>query len=65
MRKANVRSSNRLLEKRLAETRMSEHDRTRALTVMRDAEEVANAIFWMRYRIESLKGLFLKPGFKS
>jgi hypothetical protein len=54
-----------LLEKRLAETRMSEHDRTRALTVMRDAEEVANAIFWMRDRIESLKGLFLKPGFKS
>jgi hypothetical protein len=65
MRKANVTVSNRLLEKRLAETHMSEHDRNRALNVMRDAEAIADAIVWAKDKIASIGALFLKPGFKN
>ena len=65
MRKANVRVSNRLLETRLAESHMSEHDRTRALSAMRDAEAIADVIVWAKNKIASLGALFLKPGFKT
>ncbi len=65
MRKANVNVSNRLLEKRLAETHMSEHDRNRALNAMRDAEAIADAIVWAKDKIASIGALFLKPGFKN
>ena len=64
MRKANV-STYGLLEKRLAETHMSEHERNRVLILMRDAETVANAVVWVKDRIASLGALFLKPGFKN
>ena len=65
MRKANVNVSNRLLEKRLAETHMSQHDRNRALNAMRDAEAIADAIVWAKDKITSIGALFLKPGFKN
>ena len=65
MRKANVTGSNRLLEKRLAESHMSEHDRNRALNAMRDAEAIADAIVWAKDKIASIGALFLKPGFKN
>lgn len=64
MRKANVNTS-KLLEKRLAETNMSEHDRDHALNLMRDAEAIADAIVWVKEKIASVRGLFLKPGFKN
>ena len=64
MRKANV-NVNGLLEKRLAETNMSEHDRNHALKLMRDAETIADAIVWVKDRIASVRTLFLKPGFKN
>jgi len=64
MRKANVTTSG-LLEKRLAETNMSDHDRNHALKLMRDAEAIAEAIVWAREKIASFRALFLKPGFKS
>lgn len=62
MRKANVSC---LLEKRLAEIHISEHDRNRALSVMRDAEEIVDAILWAKDKIASIGALFLKPGFKN
>jgi hypothetical protein len=65
MRKANVIGTNRLLETRLAETHMNEHDRTRALNVMRDAEAIADAILWVKNKTASIGALFLKPGFKN
>jgi hypothetical protein len=64
MRKANV-NVNRLLEKRLAETRMSEHDRARALDALRFAEAIADGILWTKDKIASVGSLFLKPGFKN
>ena len=65
MRKANVTVTNRLLETRLAEAHMSEHERHRALSAMRDAEAIAEAILWAKEKIASIGALFLKPGFKS
>ena len=59
MRKAN---SNRLLETRLAETHMSDHQRHRALNAMRDAEAIADAILWAKEKIGSM---FVRPGFKN
>ena len=64
MRKANVTTSG-LLEKRLAETNMSEHDRNHALNLLRDAEAIADTIVWVKEKIASVRGLFLKPGFKN
>ena len=65
MRKANVTASNRLLETRLAETHMSEHERHRELGALRDAEAIASAILWAKEKLASISGLFLKPGFKN
>ena len=64
MRKANL-VSNRLLETRLAESHMSEHDRARALSAMRDAEAIAEVIVWAKNKIASIGALFLRPGFKN
>lgn len=64
MRKANVTVSG-TLEKRLAEINMSAHERDHALTLMRDAEAIADAIVWAREKIASVRGLFLRPGFKN
>jgi hypothetical protein len=64
MRKANVTVSG-MLEKRLAEIKMSAHDREHALNRMRDAEAIADAIVWAREKIGSIRNLFLKPGFKN
>jgi hypothetical protein len=44
---------------------MSEHDRDRALNVMREAEAIADAIVWAKDKIASIGALFLKPGFKN
>ena len=63
MRKANATYG--LLEKRLSETTMSEHDRNRVVSLMRDAEAVADAIVWIKDKIASVGSLFLKPGFKN
>ena len=54
-----------LLERRLAETHLSEHERSRALNMMREAEAIADAIVWAKNRVASLGSLFLKPGFKN
>jgi len=64
MRKANCNVS-RLLENRLADANMSEHDRNRALSVMRDAEAIVNAIVWAKDRVASFGALFLRPGLKN
>lgn len=65
MRKANVTMSNRLLETRLTQAQMSEHDRNRALSAMRDAEAIADGILWVKEKIASIGAVFLKPGFKN
>lgn len=64
MRKANANVS-RLLEKRIGEINMNAQDRDQALNRMREAEAIADAIVWTREKIASVRGLFLKPGFKN
>jgi hypothetical protein len=64
MRKANV-NVNGLLEKRLGDINMSAQDRDHAIHLMRDAEAIADVIVWAREKIASIRGLFLKPGFKN
>jgi len=65
MRKANCNIRNGPIAQRLAETRMSEYDRQRALDVLETAEHVANAVLWAKERIASFGTAFLKPGFKN
>ena len=65
MRKANVTVSDRLLETRLAEAHMNEHDRHRAMNALRDAEAIADVILWAKEKIASIGTIFLKPGFKN
>ena len=64
MRKANV-TTTRLLETRLAEAHMTEHERNRALAAMRYAELIAEAILWVKEKIASIGAGSLKPGFKN
>jgi hypothetical protein len=65
MRKANVTVSNRLLETRLTEAHMNEHDRLRALNALRDADAIADAILWAKEKIASIGTVFLRPGFRN
>jgi len=65
MRKANRSASDRLIEQRLAETPMSEHERDHALRLLRDAEGIAEGIMWAKERIASLGALFMKPSLKN
>ena len=65
MRKANEDMMSKVIEKRLAETKMSEYKRHRALELLRDAEAIAEAIVWVKQRVASLGAYFLKPGFKN
>ena len=64
MRKANCKRVNDAIYKRLAEVRMSEHERERATSAIAQAEAIVDAVVWVKERIASLGALVLKPGFK-
>ena len=61
MRQANCRNLHNLIHKQLAEIRISEDDRRRAVYALLDAEAIANAVIWFKDRIASLGGTVLKP----
>ena len=61
MRKANVKNVNASLYRRLAEVRMTEHDRQRAAQAIRDAEVIADGVIWLKDRIASLGAMLLRP----
>ena len=63
MRKAN-RKMNGLINQRLAETRMSAHEREQAIHAFGSAEAIVDAIVWTKDRIASLGGMLLRPDFK-
>lgn len=65
MRKANGNASDRLIERRLAETCMNARDRDRAAELMRDADAFAEAVVWVRDKVASLGDLLLRPDFKN
>jgi hypothetical protein len=50
--------------RRLAEVRLSEHDRQRVRYALRDAETIVAAAIWVKERIASLGAMLPKPGFK-
>jgi hypothetical protein len=50
--------------KRLAEMQLSEYDRRLALYAMRDAEAIADAVIWVKEKIESLGAVLPKLSFK-
>ncbi len=64
MKNANRKTVNSAIGKHLAEARISERDRQRALYALRDAEAIVDAVFWVKEKIASLGSLLLKPGFK-
>ena len=64
MRKANRKRVNDAIYKRLAEVPMSDRDRERAISAIRHAESIVDAVVWVRERIASLGATLLKPGFK-
>ena len=63
MRKAN-RKANGLVNQRLAETRMSAHERQQAVYALRSAEAIVDTIVWVKDRIASVGAMLLRPGFK-
>jgi hypothetical protein len=50
--------------KPLAEMQLSEYDRRLAVYAMRDAEAIADAVIWVKEKIESLAAVLPKLGFK-
>ena len=64
MRKANRNTRNDLIARRLAEARMHPYDRERAMHVLESAQRFAEAILWVKERVEGFAASFLKPGLK-
>lgn len=64
MRKANLKRVDGIINKRLADARISERDREVAAHAMRRAETIVDAIVWAKEKISSLGALLLSPGFK-
>jgi len=54
-----------MIEKRLAEARLSERERERAAHALHSAEAIVEAIVWTKEKIASLGAGLLKPGFKN
>jgi hypothetical protein len=48
----------------LENARLSESDRLTAINAMQDAEAIANAILWLKDKIEAVGRYFLKPSLK-
>jgi hypothetical protein len=47
------------------QSRMSESERHAALSAMRNAEAIVDAIVWVKGRISALGNYFLKPSLKN
>lgn len=64
MRKSNEISLNSGIYARLRDVRMSAADRQRAIAALRQAEEIVDAILWVRQKLTSIGHVFLKPSLK-
>jgi len=64
MTKASCKTMYCSIYKRLAEMQLSEYDRRLALYAMRDAEAIADAVIWVKEKIESLGAVLPKLSFK-
>ena len=63
MRKANGKM-NDLMNKRIGEVRLNEHERERVRHAIRTADTIVDAILWVREKFASFGASHLKPGFK-
>lgn len=64
MRKANERAVDSAIYARIIEARMTEFDRHAALSTLRSAESVVDAIVWIMEKVAALGHFFLKPSLK-
>ena len=64
MRKANCNSFNCVIYRQLADVRISEIDRRRAESALRDAHAIVDAILWVTERIASFGTILPKPSYK-
>ena len=64
MTKANCKTANCLIYKRLAEMQLSDHCQRLAVYAMRDAEAIADAVMWIKEKIAALGAVFPKLGFR-
>lgn len=64
MRKANERAVDSVIYARINEAHMNEAERHSALSTLRSAESVVDAIVWLKERFAALGHYFLKPSLK-
>jgi hypothetical protein len=64
MRKANERVLDSAIYARISEARMNESDRHSALSTLRSAELIVDAIAWVQEKVAALGHYFLKPSLK-
>jgi hypothetical protein len=64
MRKANERSIDSGIYARVRAVRMSAADRQHAVDALRQAEELTDAILWVKQKLASIGLFFLKPSLK-
>ncbi len=61
MRKANCKTVNCSIYKRLAEMQLDEHDQQVVVCALHDAVAIADAVIWVKVRIASLVAMLPKP----
>jgi len=64
MRKANERAFDSAIYARISGARMNESDRHIALSTLRTAELIVDAIVWVQEKVAALGHFFLKPSLK-
>jgi hypothetical protein len=64
MRKANERAVDSAIYARISEARMNESDRRSALSTLRSAELIVDAIVWVQEKVAALGQYFLKPSLR-
>ena len=64
MRKANERVLDSAIYARINGARMNESDRHIALSTLRTAELIVDAIVWVQEKVAALGHFFLKPSLK-
>jgi len=64
MRKSNERRLDSGIYARLREVQMSAADRQHAIDSLRHAEDIADALLWIKEKLASIGHVFLKPSLK-
>lgn len=65
MRKSNQNIAGSSIYRQLQKTRMSAHEREKALGAMRTAEAIVDAILWVKNKVTALGDTLLRPSLKA